>query len=387
MAKISPVSIKYMIHATFESEGPLEKPDVIGAIFGQTEGLLGADLEMRELQKEGKIGRIEVDLNNIEGRTIGEILVPTALDKSETTIIAATLETIERIGPTESKIKVTKVEDVRGNKRDYIISRAKELLGNLETSGNVGIAKTLREESRISRVQEYGSEKLPAGDLSGEEIIVVEGRADVLNLLKNRVNNVIGMDGSKLPKTISELGKEKEITLFIDGDRGGKLIAKNVSDNANISYIATAPDGKEVEELTGKEILISLRKKIPAPKFLGRTTASKIMSSVEDNFGGDIKKSMNDKYLEIRNKKKAMLVDSKFETIKESSLGELISNVKRTKKKIFAIIIDGTATKKIVEVCDDKGIQNLGAKNFSYLGESKINLVSLWGNFKYLILF
>ncbi|HIG52066.1 hypothetical protein CXT76_02455 [Candidatus Parvarchaeota archaeon] len=377
MAKISPVSIKYMIHATFESEGPLEKPDVIGAIFGQTEGLLGADLEMRELQKEGKIGRIEVDLNNIEGRTIGEILVPTALDKSETTIIAATLETIERIGPTESKIKVTKVEDVRGNKRDYIISRAKELLGNLETSGNVGIAKTLREESRISRVQEYGSEKLPAGDLSGEEIIVVEGRADVLNLLKNRVNNVIGMDGSKLPKTISELGKEKEITLFIDGDRGGKLIAKNVSDNANISYIATAPDGKEVEELTGKEILISLRKKIPAPKFLGRTTASKIMSSVEDNFGGDIKKSMNDKYLEIRNKKKAMLVDSKFETIKESSLGELISNVKRTKKKIFAIIIDGTATKKIVEVCDDKGIQNLGAKNFSYLGESKINLVSL----------
>jgi len=185
------------------------------------------------------------------------------------------------------------------------------------------------------------------------------------------------MDGAKLPKTISELGKEKEITLFIDGDRGGKLIAKNVSDNANISYIATAPDGKEVEELTGKEILISLRKKIPAPKFLGRTTASKIMRSVEDNFEGDIKKSMNDKYLEIRNKKKAMLVDSKFETIKESSLGELISNVKRTKKKIFAIIIDGTATKKIVEVCDDKGIQNLGAKNFSYLGESKINLVSL----------
>jgi DNA primase len=377
MAKISPVSIKYMIHATFESEGPLEKPDVIGAIFGQTEGLLGSDLEMRELQKEGKLGRIEVDLNNIEGRTIGEILVPTALDKSETTIIAATLETIERIGPTESKIKVTKVEDVRGNKRDYIISRAKELLGNLETSGNVGIAKTLRDESRISRVQEYGSEKLPAGDLSGEEIIVVEGRADVLNLLKNRVNNVIGMDGAKLPKTISELGKEKEITLFIDGDRGGKLIARNVSDNANISYIATAPDGKEVEELTGKEILISLRKKIPASKFLGRATVSEVVKPVEDNFEGDIKKSMNDKYLEIRNKKKAMLIDSKFETIKESSLGELISNVKRTKKKIFAIIIDGTATKKIVEVCDDKGINNLGAKNFSYLGESKINLVSL----------
>ena len=61
MAKVSPVSIKYMIYASFESEGPLEKPDVIGALFGQTEGLLGSELEMRELQKEGKIGRIEVD--------------------------------------------------------------------------------------------------------------------------------------------------------------------------------------------------------------------------------------------------------------------------------------------------------------------------------------
>src|SRR3989344_1160304 len=98
MAKISPVSIKYMIYAAFRSEGPLEKPDVIGAIFGQTEGLLGADMELRELQKDGKIGRIEVDLETVDSKSIGEIQVPTALDKSETTLIAAALETIDRIG-------------------------------------------------------------------------------------------------------------------------------------------------------------------------------------------------------------------------------------------------------------------------------------------------
>src|SRR3989338_1187762 len=121
MAKISPVSIKYMIKARFYAEGALEKPDVIGALFGQTEGLLGSDLEMRELQKEGKIGRIEVELERQNGKTVGTIEIPTALDQSETTLIAAAIETIERVGPTYAKIEIEKIEDVRGKKRDFII--------------------------------------------------------------------------------------------------------------------------------------------------------------------------------------------------------------------------------------------------------------------------
>lgn len=269
MAKVSPVSIKYMIHAEFKAEGHLEKPDVIGAIFGQTEGLLGSELEMRELQREGKIGRIEVELETVDGKSVGEIKVPSALDKSETTIIAAALETIDRIGPTEAKVKIIKIEDVRGSKRDYIIERAKSLLGTLESSGDFSEAtKALKTEARAAQIQEYGAEKLPAGDISTNEIIVVEGRADVVNLLKNRVSNVIGMNGTKLPAAIAELGKEKELILFVDGDRGGKLIAKNVIENAKISYVAVAPDGKEVEELTGKEIIISLRKKMALGEFL-----------------------------------------------------------------------------------------------------------------------
>src|SRR3989344_4723397 len=184
MAKISPVSIKYMVYASFKAAGPLEKPDVIGAIFGQTEGLLGSDLEMRELQKEGKIGRIEVDLEIVDGKSVGEIKVPTALDKTETTLIAAALETIDRIGPTEAQIEIQKIEDVRGEKRGFILERAKKLLENLEGRDDVGeMSKTLKEESRAAKIQEYGEEKLPAGDLSGKEIIVVEGRADVVNLL------------------------------------------------------------------------------------------------------------------------------------------------------------------------------------------------------------
>jgi DNA primase len=379
MAKISPVSIKYMIYAGFEAEGPLEKPDVIGAIFGQTEGLLGSDLEMRELQKEGKIGRIEVDLNNVDGRTIGEIQLPSALDKSETTIIAATLETIDRIGPTEAKITISKIEDVRGNKRDFIIDRAKKLLAGLDSSGDIGMAKTLKEESRVSKIQEYGEEKLPCGDISGNELIVAEGRADVVNLLKNRVDNVIGMKGTKLPKAISELGEEKEITLFVDGDRGGKLIAKNVCDHAKVVYIATAPDGKEVEELTGKEILQALRKKVPAKNFFrGRFSSNyqKVEEEEIPEFEGDVKKATKEKYSEIDGRRMSLLIDNGFNVIRKVSNIDLIGTLKRTRKKVFAVIIDGAATKPIVKFCEDKGVSHIGAKNFSAV-ETEINLISL----------
>src|SRR3989344_5758349 len=209
MAKVSPVSIKYMIYASFKAEGPLEKPDVIGALFGQTEGLLGSELEMRELQKEGKIGRIEVDLSVVDGKSVGLIKLPSALDKSETTLVAAALETIDRIGPTEARIDIVKVEDVRGSKRDYILDRAKKLLEGLEEGGEFGeMSRALKEDARTAKIQEYGDEKLPAGDLSGNEITVVEGRADVVNLLKNRVNNVIGMNGTRLPAAIAKLGEE-----------------------------------------------------------------------------------------------------------------------------------------------------------------------------------
>jgi DNA primase len=211
MAKISPVSIKYIIHAKFEAEGAIEKPDLIGAIFGQTEGLLGEDLEMRELQKSGKIGRIEVNTDYEGGKTTGDIEVPSAMDKTETTILAAALETIERVGPSDTKIIVESIEDVRGSKRDYILERAKKLMEQLgDSKTDLGeFTEEIKESAKVARMQTYGTENLPCGDLSGDELIIVEGRADVVNLLKNGVKNVISMNGSKLPETINELTKQK----------------------------------------------------------------------------------------------------------------------------------------------------------------------------------
>lgn len=373
-----------MIYASFHAEGPIEKPDVIGAIFGQTEGLLGSELEMRELQKEGRIGRIEVDLNTVDGKTVGEIRLPSALDKSETTIIAATLETIDRIGPTEAKIEIMKIEDVRGNKRDYIIDRAKKLLEGLDVSEGNGIAKSVREESRVAKIQEYGEDKLPCGDISGNEVIVVEGRADVVNLIKNRVYNVIGMTGAKLPKDIARLGEEKELTLFVDGDRGGKLIAKNVITNASIAYLAVAPDGKEVEELEGKEILIALRRRIPAKEFMSKArrgsdedVREEIPSEGVIPSADEAKQAVKRAYADIKDTKKATLLNRQLGVIKTVLQTSVLHAIERAEEPVFAVIIDGSATSTVVRVCEEMGVSYLGARNFSYVEGTKINLISL----------
>jgi len=384
MAKISPVSIKYMIHASFISEGALEKPDVIGAIFGQTEGLLGADLEMRELQKEGKIGRIEVSLERSDKRTTGTIKVPTALDQSETTLIAAAIETIERMGPSDSQIEVEKIEDVRGSKRDYIIERAKKLMQGIEgSSDSREISNEIKDSAKIADIQEYGNDKLPCGDISGKELIVVEGRADVLNLMRNNVKNVIAMNGTKLPDAIRELGENKEIILFVDGDRGGKLIIQNVTDNANIKYIAVAPEGKEVEELTGKEILMNLRKKIPADEFLSRSKSSRGGSSA--SFTKEVKEftltdNDNKKLKELSDKNqgtgKAIILNSDLNEIQSVSAKALNSTLRRINETPSVVVIDGTVIGSTINAAEESGVQVIAANNFA-TNNTKIKLLSL----------
>ncbi|MEK6875493.1 MAG: DNA primase DnaG [Nanoarchaeota archaeon] len=384
MAKISPVSIKYMIHANFSAEGALEKPDVIGAIFGQTEGLLGSDLEMRDLQKEGKIGRIEVDLQREGKKTTGAIKIPTALDQSETTLIAAAIETIERIGPSDSSIEVEKIEDVRGTKRDFIIERAKDLMKNIHgSSDSREISNTIKESTRMSEINEYGNENLPCGDISGDEIIVVEGRADVVNLLRNNVKNVIAMNGTKLPESIKQLSKDKEITLFVDGDRGGKLILQNVSDNANIKYVAFAPDGKEVEELMGKEILIALRKRVPLEQSRYRERRDfndykepkkEIGESIE--ITDSQKNKLKEIHQENKGSERAILLDENLEEIKTVSIKSIISSLKRARKNPFALIVDGTVNSSILSVAEEVGCKVIVAKNFTTV-ESNIKLLSL----------
>ena len=379
MAKVSPVSIKYMIHADFTAEGALEKPDVIGAVFGQTEGLLGADLEMRELQKEGKIGRIEVDLERKDKITVGKIKIPTALDRSETTLIAAAIETIERIGPCDSQIEVERIEDVRGSKRDYIIDRAKKLMKEIEGSTDSRIiSNEIKDSTRMANIQEYSADKLPCGNISGDELIVVEGRADVLNLMRNGINNVIAMNGTKLPNAIKELANEKEITLFIDGDRGGRLIAQNVMDNAPVKYIACAPDGKEVEELEGKEILMNLRKRVsPEIFFYKKNETLNLPEKTEEiELSSEDKEKLKKISSANQGSGKAVLLNKSLEEIKTISSKTITSSLRRSQDQIHVIVIDGTVTSPIIQAAEDAECKIIVAKNFATT-DTKIKLLSL----------
>ncbi len=388
MAKISPASIKYSIVADFVAEGPFQKPDVIGALFGQTEGLLGSDMELRELQKEGKIGRIEVELKTEKGKTVGEIIIPSALDKTETTIIAAALETIDKIGPTDAEISIREIEDVRGSKRDYIMERAKELLSGIKNEGmdSVEIENELRESSRISKVIEYGEERLAAGpDIdSFKEVIVVEGRADVINMLRYGIKNVIGMQGTKFPKTITKIGEEKELTLFVDGDRGGNLIAKNVCDNAKVIYIAQAPDGKEVEELSGKELLQALRKKIPAEEFFKkfyepprkRFERTKDRNSFETT---ERRKLSEDNVAKLRDLaeelkgKNVLVLNDRLEIVQNIPSSRLSS----VNPKDAYVLLVSTATNSLIESAEKLKSKAVAAKNFGKISDTNIELISL----------
>jgi DNA primase len=261
MVKLAQATIKYLIDAEFETDGMVEKPDIIGAIFGQTEGLLGADLELRDLQRTGRIGRIDVDVSSHEGKSSGKISIPSSLDSSETALIAAALETIERIGPCSSVVKLTSLKDVRSMKREFVLEEIMQWLSDESTTNSSSMTETIKESFRAAQLQEYAN--LPCGPdvLTSDEIIIVEGRADVLTLLRNGVKNVIAMDGNKIPAAIVNLSKEKVTTLFVDGDRGGELIIKEFMQLGELDYVIQAPQGKEVEDLTKKEIYKTLREK------------------------------------------------------------------------------------------------------------------------------
>mgnify|MGYP001772565005 CR=1 FL=1 len=263
--------MKYLIRASFEVDGRVEKHDIIGAIFGQTEGLLGSEFNLEELQNKDKIGRVHIDLRYQGTKTVGQIQIPSNLDRVETVILAAMVETVDKVGPYSARITVEAIEDLRAEKLKKIVQRARELLQAVKEQ-EPDIKEIIRQVTQKAeaqpRVIEYGEERLPAGpDVErSDTLIIVEGRADVINLLRYGYTNVIALEGAreKVPETIKELAKGKKVILFVDGDRGGELILRTVLPQLKVDYVARAPKGMEVEQLTGKEIARALAQIVPA---------------------------------------------------------------------------------------------------------------------------
>lgn len=270
---------KYMIHATIKADGTIQRKDVVGAIFGQTEGLLGEELQLRKLQRTGRIGHVDVELNSNRGKVSGVIQLPSSLDQVSTAVVGAALETIERIGPCKATIKVARIENIHSVKRDTVIDRAKDLLLSIVNEGT-NDSKSILDEVRS--VLTLGTETDIAGMTCGpnaeesEALIIVEGRNDVRNLLKFGIKNAIATMGANVKDELVELAKTKNnVTAFCDGDRGGRLLLMELSGalGKSLTHVAIAPESREVEHLEGKVVTKCLNQKETATKAMTRIKA------------------------------------------------------------------------------------------------------------------
>lgn len=288
-----PTATKYIIKASISADGVIEKPDVIGAIFGQTEGLLGNEMDLRDLQKGARIGRIEVNLDNKGGKSTGTIELPSAMDKVESAIMAAALETIDRVGPAKATIKVLKIEDARGSKREQVMARAKELLAGLnddpgQDSGK--ISDSVRNAVQVQDIKKYKGLWAGPNIESSDSIIVVEGRSDVLNLLKYGIRNAIAVGGTGVPDEIVKLSKEKTTILFVDGDRGGELNARSLIEACEVDFVARAPQTREVEELPHKLVMKCLQNKLTRDQYISQSGIAVGKGPAKKDAEGDEKK-------------------------------------------------------------------------------------------------
>jgi DNA primase len=369
-------TIKYVIHARFEIEGVVEKPDVIGAVFGQTEGLFGPELDLRELQKTGRIGRIEIDLHSKNDHTTGSITIPTSLDRVSTALIAASVESINRVGPCSAKVFLEKIEDIREARRKIIIDRAKEILHkwNIESMPSVDeVYKEISETMKAGKVEKYGPEDLPAGPTleSSKEIIIVEGRADIINLMRCGLTNTVALEGAKVPESIKRLTKEKEATALLDGDRGGDIILKELLQVTSVKYVGRAPRGKEIEECNCKEISEALENRIavadlfkpkepPQPKKVERPKMEFPEQMVQTAKG-------------LVGSLEAVLLNEKFELVERLPVSQLAEKLQQV-TGVDTIVFDGIITQRIVDIASEKNIKHIIAARISEAVKPALNV-------------
>ncbi len=349
---------KYLIHAKIEANGVVERPDVVGAVFGQTEGLLGNELDLRELLKTGRIDRIRVDIKSVQGKSSGTVIIPSSLDRVETSIIAASLETIDRVGPCEATIKVEGIEDVRDVKRKFVVERAKELLGAFEETApeTQEIAEKVMESVRVDEISDYQGLPTGPGVKDSDAIIIVEGRADVLNLLRAGVRNSIGIGGTSVPKAVIGLTRDKTVTAFVDGDRGGDLILKELLQVGEVDFVARPPSGRGVEDLSKKEIIKALRNKVPTD--VARVEVKEKPSGpaagieTENNEIMELENAMN----KMRGTLRAQLLDGKLGLIEEVQVKDIKDKISKA-QNVMAIVFDGVVTQELADLAAGKDVQ------------------------------
>lgn len=385
----SPDTTKYLIHLTLQIEGVVDKPDVVGAIFGQTEGLLGEDLDLRDLQRTGRVGRIDVQITTKRGETKGEILISSSLDRAETALLASSLETIDRVGPCTAHVMVDRIEDIRVTKRRRIVERAKEILLENFDEGSINSDELLdevREAIRMEKLEYLGEERVHAGPhvMASDAIIIVEGRADVTNLLRHGIKNAVAVEGTNIPQIIIDLCTQKTATTLLDGDRGGDLILRELLQVAEIDFVAYCPRGKSVEEMSRKEIVKALRNKVPAVGLIEHIPLEEATErlpvhatpaaarspggeDVQPPPGGGGKKSpstLGEHMADVRNKKIARFLSPDYTVLLESSAADVESALQNLNGDVEGLVVDRVIDQRLLDQLGGNDLEFVAATDF-----------------------
>ena len=365
--------VKYHVKLSFDVDGLVERADIIGAIFGQTEGLLGPEMNLNELQRVSKVGRIEVTTTSTENTTNGNVLLPMSTDVDTCALISAAIESIDKVGPFDCSFKLDAIDDVRASKKEDIVRRAKEIKQKWSTK-SVSEGDTMLKdvhESIAGKVTTYGPNKLPCstGVFDSLWIILVEGRADILNLLRAGFDNALAINGATIDESIKELCKsKKKIVAFLDGDRAGGMILQELKSVVNVDIELRADSGVEVEELTPQRVADILNDTNIEMKKLG--TSPSTMSEDDKSLATVISKI----YPDLNETLESVALDDKDSQLFKIPISELVNKLS-TQTGVKCLILDGIITQRLLDNAKTSGIGCIvghRAAKLSNLGDVKI---------------
>ena len=357
--------MKYLIKADLKVNGNVQRKDIIGAIMGQTEGLLGDDLELRKLQRTARIGHVDVEVKSSGGKVSGQILIPSSMDNVETAIIASSLETIDRIGPCAAKITVTEIQDVRSTKVNAVIDRAKDLLLVMVNSGDAA-TKTVIEEVRsvltVGTAKNYHGLTCGPNVESSDSLIIVEGRNDVRNLLNFGVKNAISCDGAgTIKQELIDLAATKEnVILAIDGDRGGEMLFRQLNETIKIDFVAQAPVGQEWELLPQKTATKCLSQKVETSKFAAKLPADEPAEDADAWLAEEAPAEVHEYFDHIAELKANNAVFVNVDGTISDAVGpsKLAAAAEKTDGAV-AIVINGAVSDRILDIASEASIETV----------------------------
>ena len=344
--------VKYHVKMKFDVDGIVEKADIIGAIFGQTEGLLGPEMNLNELQKVSKVGRIEVNVETKTSKTVGDAIIPMSTDISTAALIAAAVESIDKVGPFQAKFILAGIEDIREIKKKVIVDRAKKIVQEWATktmSESEEMLKDVYDATKPGKLTAFGKEQLACGSgvFESDWIILVEGRADVINLLRAGFDNAIAIEGARIAEPVVKLCKDKKrVIAFLDGDRAGDLILKELEGAVKIDKVVRAPTGREVEELTPVEIVDLLKDAAQAMQITQKSIGD------TDNFASKVK----DFFPEINETLEAVAFDNTMNQMFRVPVSELVQKLQDEQGAKY-LVLDGIITQRLVDACSKAGVQ------------------------------